>query len=257
MSYLACITNDIPDLRSCTVKGKHDSFCRGLARRYNRVTERVEETADECTGCLPRRAEHGLLCWMCWEKVRDALGIAVDMVTHLRSVERAQQHDNAGVRSKQNWVIPIPITWRTADELLMLLGHPAPGFPSDANVWEVEAIAERTVDAVDAEAWVAREAGAEAAVRFYLLMQQAMASHPMAEYEHRIRNVRCPKCKRRSLLWKPPLMFEHDVRVVCTNSACDMELDQTSFETVALIEEKVAKSAAERARRAAEEAETA
>jgi hypothetical protein len=171
----------------------------------------------ECAGCLPRKAEHGLLCWHCWEKTIDALKIGVDMITHLRSVERAQQVDNAGVRSAAGWVIPVPNTWRTSDELLMLLGHPEPGFPSDANVWEVEAITERYMDDIDAEFWVSRHAGAEAAVRFYRLMQTAMAAHPMKEYEHRIRNVRCYKCKQRTLLWKPPLEHLDDIHVVCTN----------------------------------------
>ena len=273
MDERVCITNEIRDLRSCVHKNRHTDFCDGFAYRWvdvpvsdreyvatlqpvtrsrrverrgldgRKLLEFVEETV-ECRGCLPALAEHGFLCWSCWEKVRDGVSIATDMITHLRSVERAQQVDNAGVRSGGGWVIPVPNTWRTADELIMLLGHPAPGFPFDAGVFEVDAITERYVDAMDVEAWVNTKAGAEAAVRFYRTMQHAMAQHPMAEYEHRVRNVRCYKCRQRTLVWKPPLMFDetHEnpagmVRVVCTNEKCGVELDQVMYQRLAVLEE--------------------
>lgn len=262
MSVIVCATNDMKDVRSCTVQGKHTDFCDGWAyrweidsslslqdpaRRWKAVLvgpkvfdakSRVWVTIPtDCTGCLPRKAEHGLLCWHCWEKTLDALKIAADMITHLRSVERAQQVDNAGVRSASGWVLPVPNTWRTSDELLMLLGHPAPGFPSDANVWEVEAITERYVDVIDPEHWVSRGTGADSAIRFFRLMQTAMAAHPMKEYEHRIKNVRCYKCGQRTLLWKPPLEHLDDIHVVCTNPRCDAEIDQTMYERLALIQD--------------------
>jgi hypothetical protein len=218
--YLPCITNDMPDIRSCTVPDKHTDYCPG----------------SDCTGCLPRRAEHGILCWSCWQKTRDAVQIAPDMITHLRSVERAQQFDSAGVRASSTWVIPIPQTWRLADELLMLLGAPAPGFPSTADVDEVQAITEEWAHP-DADLWVSSEHGAEDAIRFYRLMQTALAQHPMAEYEHRIRNIRCAACKELTLLWKPPLSFEDDVRVVCENPACRAEITHDRFQTLAQLEE--------------------
>lgn len=205
----------------------------------------------ECSGCLPRKAEHGLLCWSCWEKTEAAMNMAVDMVTHLASVDRAQQIDGAGIRGASGWVLPVPATWRLADEMLILLGHPEPGLPTDATVWEVEAIVERFFDAIDLDAWVATTSGAEAAVRFYVAMQHAMKQHPMAEYEHKVRNVRCPKCKLRSLLWKPPLAFIPDdaagksgqVQVICTNPACGREMDQAAYDEIARIEESIARQA--------------
>lgn len=279
MTERVCITNDIRDLRPCVVRGQHMQHCDGFAYRWADVTgereritriervrvERNEKVTKprpgggtvvswkrvfvECTGCLPQKAEHGMLCWSCWEKVRDALGIALDMITHLRSVERAQQVDNAGIRTSGGWVIPVPATWRAADEMIMLLGHPAPGFPPDANVFEVDAITERYLDALDVEGWVSRPAGAGDAVRFYLAMQHAMAQHPMAEYEHRVRNVRCYKCRQLTLVWKPPLMFDPtegnpsgQVRVVCSNPKCLAELDQVMYERLAVLEESATKS---------------
>lgn len=279
---LVCITNDLQDVRPCVVRGQHTASCAGLERRWavvdartgretpgmslldpDRVMRRVlvNSTADDavvlerddagkptkmvrpCGGCLPRKAEHGLLCWSCWTKTRDAFGMAVDMITHLASIDRAQQLDNAGIRGGDTWVLPVPATWRLADEMLMLLGHPQPGLPSDATVWEVEAITERFFETIHLESWVATHAGAESAVRFYLAMQHAMAQHPMEEYEHRVKNVRCPKCVRRSLLWKPPLAHLPDdaengrVRVVCTTSGCGHEMDEGAYERIAQIED--------------------
>lgn len=276
-----CITNDIRDMRPCIVPGEHLHGCDGFAYRWADETsererdtrivrkrverhERVTKIGDggkkvvawervevECPGCLPREAEHGYLCWSCWKKTEDALSIAHDMITHLRSVERAQQIDTAGIRARAGWVVPVPMTWRTADELLMLLGHPTPGFPKDAGVFEVDAIVERTMDALDVDRWVNTPSGAGDAVRFYLLMQRAMSEHPMAEYEHRVRNVRCYKCRRLTLVWKPPLMFapadpqnrdvapnpDGMVRVVCSNEKCGAELDQVMYERLAVLEE--------------------
>lgn len=250
---LVCITNDIDDVRSCTVKGEHAANCDGMEWRYDRERECSYPTANECGGCLPQPAEHGLTCWSCWEKVREALKVAPDMITHLRSVERAQQIDTNGVRSSPNWIIPVPMTWRTADELIMLAGHPAPGFPSSANVWEIDAITERYLDLIDANEWVSRVDGAEAAVRFFITMQQAMAQHPMADYEHRIRNVRCGECRQRTLLWKPPLAFEGQIRIACTNKECTFEVDDNKYTEIAA--EQVTEARSEiRARQAAERA---
>jgi hypothetical protein len=280
---LVCITNDVRDLRSCVVTGQHTDFCDGDEWRWREDSSlslleqdpnfprwrlsRVERSVwDEalkryvkvpvpCRGCLPRKAEHGLLCWSCWEKVLDAVKVATDMMTHLRSVDRAQQIDNAGIRTAAAWKLPLPNTWLMADEMLMLLGYgDGEGFPSDANVFEVEAITERFVDDIVPETWTASKDGAEAAVRFYLLMQTAMAQHPMKEYEHRVRNVRCYKCRQLTLLWKPPLLFEDQVTVVCTNPKCGAVLDQTLYEHVALIEDPKSAWAKQKAIAPAEEA---
>lgn len=263
---LVCITNDLHDIRSCTVKGVHHANCDGFEWRWNSDLRKDQRTGGKvwnhernrhetvaptpCGGCMPRPAEHGLLCWSCWRKVQDALNVAYDMITHLRSVDRAQQIDNAGVRSATGSVIPVPNTWRTADELLMLAGAPAPGFPSDANVFEVDAIAERFLDAIDPESWVSREDGAEDAVRFCQLMQTAMAQHPMAEYEHRIKNIHCPKCRLRTLLWKPPLEHAGDVVITCRNPRCDADpITQADYDELATLQPLQAKEAARAARK--------
>jgi hypothetical protein len=229
MTGLVCITNEVAELRPCSVAGEHSANCWGFGTRWDRDESRRVVTDTECKGCLPEPATVGLLCWSCWEKVRDALGNAVDVITHLRSIERAGQVDNAGVRSASGWVIPIPNTWRTADDLLVLLGHPTPGFPSTADVDEVQAIAEKYVGQINIAMWIARVESAKDAVRFVALTRSTLIQHPMEDYEHRVRNVRCPDCGRRSLLWKPPLMFEGEVHVVCTNPECLFVVDQDGY----------------------------
>jgi len=244
MNSFPCFTHFIHNVPACVHPNRHIDGEPHLAQRFNIVTGEYEETDRPCKGCLPRRAEYGLLCWSCWEKLEDALDEAVSMITHLRSVERAVQTDNAGVRTPSGWVIPVPATWRMADELLMLLGHDAPGLPADASYFEVEAIAERTVDRIHPGSWVTLEAGAEAAIRFTLLMQQAIAHHPRKEDEHKIQLIRCERCKQRTLLWKPPLAFfptddnpDGRVRIVCTNEKCKHEISREKFRSLALVVE--------------------
>ncbi|WP_104084232.1 hypothetical protein [Cryobacterium sp. Y11] len=262
MSYLTCITNDLDDVRSCVVNGQHASNCDGREWQYDREAECSYPTNNECGGCLPAPAEHGMLCWSCYAKTRDALKIALDMITHLCSISRAQQLDNNGVRASATWILPVPNTWRTADELIMLLGHPAPGFPSDAVVWEIEAITERYLDAIDVDEWVARQDGAEAAVRFFRIMQNAMAQHPMADVEHKVKNVRCHECRQLNLVWKPPLDFDGPIHIVCSTPECGFVVDDTLYAvlaasqlekvTSAMKETKAAELAEARAARAIE-----
>ena len=233
MSYLPCITNDIDDVRSCIVNGEHASNCDGQEWQYDREAECSYPTANECKGCLPAPAEHGVLCYTCYEKTRDALKLALDMITHLRSVERAQQLDKNGVRAAATWILPVPNTWRMADELIMLLGHPAPGFPSDATVFEIDAITERYLDLIDVDSWVSRGAGAEDAVHFFRTMQHALAQHPFADVEHPVKNVRCNDCRQLSLVWKPPLEFDGPIHIECSTPECGFVVDPTLYAILA------------------------
>lgn len=46
---LFCVTNDVEDLRSCTIRDQKLSTCED----------------DTCTGCLARPVEQGLFCYLC------------------------------------------------------------------------------------------------------------------------------------------------------------------------------------------------
>lgn len=113
---IVCVTNSVPDLRSCTLRNVHTSLCDGVARRYDvgtRQTILVTRTAIgddgrilrdaagralreyvECTGCMPRPASTGQLCEAHQLKVEQALEydadqrlVLVDLVTHMWSIE--------------------------------------------------------------------------------------------------------------------------------------------------------------------------
>lgn len=254
MSYLPCVTVSLDDVRSCVIRDQHASNCDGMEWVYDRDAECSYPSNLECKGCLPAPAEHGALCYSCFEKARAALKIALDMITHLCSIERAQQLDKNGVRAQAMWILPVPNTWRTADELIMLLGHPAPGFPSDAVVWEIEAITERYLDQINVDEWVSRGDGAEAAVRFFRTMQNAMAQHPMADVVHVVKNVRCWECRQLTLLWKPPLSFDGAISIECSTLDCGFVVDDTLYAILAASQlDKV--TSAIRERKAAELAE--
>ncbi|WP_105033511.1 hypothetical protein [Cryobacterium aureum] len=229
---LVCITNDLDDVRSCIVNGQHASNCDGMEWQYDREAECSYPTSNECGGCLPAPAEFGVLCYTCFEKTRGALKIALDMITHLRSVERAQQLDKNGVRAAATWILPVPNTWRMADELIMLLGHPAPGFLSTATTEDVKAVTEAQLD-FDVNEWVSREAGGEDAVHFFRTMQHALAQHPFADVEHRVQNVRCWECRQLSLVWKPPLEFDGPLHIACSTPACEFVVDPTLYAILA------------------------
>jgi hypothetical protein len=233
MSYLPCITNDVDEIRSCIVNGEHASNCDGQEWQYNREAECSYRTANECRGCLPAPAEHGMLCFSCFSKTRDALKIALDMITHLCSIERAQQLDKNGVRAQAMWIIPVPNTWRMADELIMLLGHPTPGFLSSATTEDIEAVTSSYVLGTDVDQWVARGDGAEAAVHFYRTMQHALTQHPFSDVEHPVQNVRCNECRQLNLVWKPPLDFDGPIHIVCSTPECGFVVDDTLYAVLA------------------------
>ena len=83
-----CVTNDVNDLRSCTIRGMHAGNCDGYARRWDvgtqmRVLISVPTFVDdgviyeyaECRGCLPREAEHGRLCDSHVQKMRQLFAL--------------------------------------------------------------------------------------------------------------------------------------------------------------------------------------
>lgn len=111
-----CVTNLVPELRSCVVKGVHKSNCDGWLWRYDRETGQTnlayritwnpetrenERTMIHCPGCLPRIAYRGMLCQSHHEKLEDVFGYddegrrtVVDLVTHLWSIESGGVRDD-------------------------------------------------------------------------------------------------------------------------------------------------------------------
>jgi hypothetical protein len=202
---LTCVTNDTKGVRSCTVRGEHTQACTGW------------KGDRECTGCLPRQAEHGLLCWSCWERLVQVYTRWDEFTGLLDGVDRAVQRDNAGVRSSSASHIPLPGTWLAIDECKSFLGS--------------------MTGMIDE--WVSRTRGAKDAVMFTVSAERAYRAYPIEEKSHRLKRQRCPKCSQQTLVWHPPQYFGDHVRVACSDEVCGQEMDQRSFETLASIEGRV------------------
>lgn len=233
---LLCITHSMDRIRSCTIRGYH---LDGTADGHE------DRPGHECQGCLPRPAEHGLLCRLCFEKYEEALGRARDLITHLRSVERSGQSVD-GVRSSQIVQPTIPPSWSEADNLWMLLSGVIVGHAADTGAdepkwpyWTSPAIGfsfSATLDMVSVavrdavlklrvypEAVVSIRWGAEGAVMFYRGMQRALARFPLEDRVTHQKWIRCRYCKHNSILLLPPLELGDDQVLKC--QFCENEYD--------------------------------
>ncbi|MFF9565756.1 Rho termination factor N-terminal domain-containing protein [Leifsonia sp. NPDC014704] len=209
---LLCITNQMDDFRSCTIRGEHKVSCDGYRYRWDE-RRRKWEVLGECTGCLGRLAKVGLLCIACYEKVQHAfVEWTPAREAAMGSIDRAVKRDTAGRTSGPEGYVPIPGTILAVNEISSYLGS----FPGRLDLW------------------VSSERGAMDAVRFGRAVPAALRTHELEEKQHKVRRTRCPECKQLALVWKPPAEPTAPVRVVCT--ACAHELPQDAFEKVAAIE---------------------
>lgn len=211
---LMCVTNDMPDYRSCTIKDEHQIVCDGWQYRWNTEKNRQEATGRECRGCLPREARHGLLCWGCWENVQHAFAEWPPFAEKIAGVERAVQRDNGGIRSSALGYVPIPGTVLAVEEIRSYLRSYS-----------------RSVDL-----WVASPEGAKDSIRFARAVTAAVRTHAVEEKAHKIKRTRCTECKQLTLVWRPAAREGDDVTVKCSNTACATVLDQSSFEKITAIE---------------------
>lgn len=215
---LVCITNDMDDIRSCTVHDQHQSSCDGIAYRHNTVTGLREPTWNPCRGCLPKDAEHGLLCWSCWERVKEAYAAWPRFAEVISGITRAAQLDNGGVGGSSEGYVPIPATRLSVDEVESFL---------------------RCKGDQALEVWVSQYFSAMDAVHFARAAQAAYNAHPIEEKPHRVKRVRCAKCGQLSLMWTPPRYSHDPVTVTCQNKECDgLTLDQRSFELASDVPER-------------------
>lgn len=193
------------DMRSCTRRGDHLNTCAN----------------DNCKGCLPREAKHGLLCWNCWERVQQAVALCDPWLDATRGLTKVIQRDSSGISGSSTGYIPIPSLELARDEIWSYL-----------KTWTTTA-----------DNWVASKTGAEDAVRFARAVQTAIRSHPTEEVQHKVNRTRCPKCNVLSLVWTPPTIFGSNVTVDCTN--CGHSIPQESFEKLVTIEKPGAKQPAD------------
>jgi hypothetical protein len=223
---LLCITNNMDDLRSCTVRDHHLSACGD----------------DACSGCLPRPAEQGLLCYSCAAKFDEALALSVDLISHCRSIESGPR-DTTGVRTAPGSRVILPTSWVQADTLYRALAAVAvaysvdwkveepewdvtashhngfhPDAPIDAVWWVTEILVRYVTDSVDRLR--TKHHGAAEAVRYVHAVQTALHAFPLEEKPRRIRHIRCRTCQHESLQWRPPLEHLDPIVIQCSNPGC-------------------------------------
>lgn len=254
-----CVTADIPQLRTCTVKGVHVSHCDGYEKRYdpatgqtraavdkewNPDTDSIDEWLRPCGGCMPREAVEGRLCASHVAKIgntfqADAHGshVVVDLVTHLWSIHAngsAMSEPVSGGAPGSRWTLAESrIAGQAVIDALLAYTYPrqARTMQSGATVEDVNFAARAAVARwSDVGARLHRHAaGAERAVALIAAEQAALRRFSLHEPDHPVQRVRCPACGRIELVWKPPLAFEDDVIVRC--SACGNTESQEWLET--------------------------
>lgn len=213
MFDVACVTLsvDVP-VRPCVTRD-HNASCDGKLWVFDAGTGDYVRTTADCDGCVPRAAAHGLLCEVCWRRLNHAFFVWSGLRSTLMMIDRAVSNDSAGVRSDSGWVLPIPATRLTVDE-----------------VDRFEASRLGTL-----EAWVEFERGAADAVQFTRSVERAQHAFPTEEKPHRVRRFRCPDCGLLSLMWTPPSAFREPVTVSCQNRECGRVLDAAAVDTLATI----------------------
>jgi hypothetical protein len=198
---IICITNTpIPGMRPCTVRDEHKITCPD--RDVNRaLASHVHGEAPDptCGGCLPRLAHRGYLCQGCFARLESVYAGWERFARTIQGVDRAVQRDNAGVRTRPEGHIPIPLTSLSVDECWGFLAS----------------FTQRSLDE-----WVSTPAGAADAVQFTRAAQRAYRDHPVEEAETELRRVRCPSCKQLTLTRRPPATDGQLVTVKCQNTAC-------------------------------------
>lgn len=202
---MLCITNDIHDFRSCTIKNEHTVRCDGGEYRWNETHQRMEATGKPCRGCLPKLAQHGCLCWPCWERVQQAFADWTPFEPMIRGVERAVQRDNGGIRGQSIGYVPIPGTVLAVEEIRSYL-RSNPG---------------------NVDLWISTPEGAADAVRFARAVASAIRTHAVEEKAHKLHRLRCPDCGQLNLLWNPPSHGGGDITVTCQCGKTIREHDTT------------------------------
>ena len=242
---MLCASVDMPG-RPCTMFGEHLDGCDWAplegeaARRGVEVSLVLSEryaaglpSVRPCKGCLPYKAEVGMLCRLCDERWKAALSTATRLVSFLLSGGSPPADVNKA-RGKPGPRLPIKEATIAADELWMELAGVAIVHASEARMSEPWWPAGTSVrdgfmpslplsDAVDAMrdlvTWVeadstvtARQGGAEAAIGFYREVQRQLARFPLEEKPRRVPYLRCRECRQFAVIDHPPLHFM-DVRV--------------------------------------------
>lgn len=249
MTGRTCITADLDDYRTCTVRGQHRTYppCDGYQHVHDSFTRREKILDTECTGCLPTPADLGYLCRSHLAKLDDAIRHAPDFARELwelnangtSTVDSGGGHAAAGPRwplvesrLQAGWIVGSMLNavraldGETRDPTFV----DNRAIPVQASPREVRYIAGTygRIMNVGRDELISTPRGAEIAIRFITQMQSAMRAFPLHEEKSRIAGVRCENCHLAQLIWEPPLAHLGDVVIRCAN--CGHEEDQDWLE---------------------------
>ena len=205
---LVCITNDMHDVRSCTIKGEHQTGCDTYEYVWGDDVQHDVATGRDCRGCLPRVATNGHLCPACWASLESAEHAFPALAEVLTNYDHLVTPDVEGSRGSNVPAIPLPATRIAIDEIKSY----------------------RRGKPVDVALWVKRAGDAPDAVRFSHAVRRALRSFPTQEDPHRIKRGRCPSCEWLALMWTPPVLAGDVVRIECRNPACGLVIAHDDFD---------------------------
>lgn len=270
MSGLICITNLMTG-PSCTATGFHESTCDGLSNHGRNCTQgddcrklAVNPNAHDCTGCVPRPAQTGHLCRMCFDRFTEAVSISVALIVHLRSGAKPKP-DVSGVRapSKPGSRLPAGVNPRAeADTVFAALagvavahamdtdGQTPPwapgvtpqGFSPYLELDDAQKAARdlrRWVQA-DLEQIVSFAGGAEQAVEFYRVVQRAQHSFELVDPVKRLRYLKCRNCTQYAIEDRPPLEFLGERVMECSNCGTPYDAQMATFDMRVIAQRKAA-----------------
>jgi hypothetical protein len=248
-----CITNELADFRSCLALGSHRPTCDGRERYVQPVSGTTTALDLPCEGCMPREAEVGYLCYSHVAKFTNALDVAPTLVETMwndrtNGVRDTNEGGGGGAAGPRWPLIESRIlSWRIIASLLnaerVLNGDDTvdlrlidtKALPADASTREARRYATAGAARLDLhrDDLLSTKRGSEAAVRFQTIVQGAYTKFPQVESSHRIAGIRCPKCHRSELVWRPPLMHRGDVVIKCDH--CMHEEPQEWLEQYAAV----------------------
>ncbi|RBO73503.1 hypothetical protein [Microbacterium sp. H6] len=216
-----CITNRT-DRMAALHRADRPYPCRrrGMTPGGERIPEAhyAECENPDCRGCVPRSAQHGYLCGVCYRRVVDALGRLAWLIAHLRSIEKPAQAVGERVDTSMEKSILMPDPWIAADELMVSLG--ARQIRSTATIDQAIQLAHDAV-ALDVDEWISTAEGATQAVVMLKRMAVALKRWPDSEAQFRpIPHLQCPSCGYTHLWRSAPDRVGDELRVVCGSEGC-------------------------------------
>lgn len=225
---IVCVSNFIPEIRSCVLPGEHETVCDGWEYRYDPEQGWEVATGGECPGCAPRRADVGFVCSRCYVKVQTALAAYAawrPLAAAFGPTDRAVAPDGSGGGRALGYV---PISSVHLDWDAIFRAHMS--YPDRGGI----------------DMWVAREDGAQDALRFAAAMRGVPERHEVREPSRKLHRTYCPECEQLTLVWHPPAHEGAEVVVKCRNPKCGHTVNPAAHDDIAYIENSVYRKRARR-----------